>query len=338
MAWHPDPNDKGSWSSVGSGLVVVGLGGVAAWHNAVTPAFSFGLVGLIGLYMALMPLLGLPPWPRDRAPGVPQTPGKPDAPGTSSAPKSVEEQFASLLPRKNALLEAMKQSEASRDLKGQLREGLRLKGRLDAQEDRKVPHKEDPVYHWARATWVALEHPRPIVAKEFFGDKSPYGSPFFATAFGIEVDRIGRRAYLADRIAILSRVVEPSSVEPSTVLVGAGVAAPSDVLTSSPRPRASATSGRASDSRHAAVARYEFTRGEALLRMATEIELRLPDLTVQDRERLYFNLAEEVCAWVETSGDEHVQRFSANPAGDLPRLKATVQRELERLRGRAEEG
>jgi hypothetical protein len=339
MAWAPDPNDKGSWSTVGSGLVVVGLGGVATLHSASAAACGFGLVGLFGLYMALMPLLGFWPWPRDKASGMPQTPSEPEAPGIPP-PKSTEEQFASVLPRKNVLLEAMEQSEASRDLKGQLREGLRLTGNLDAQEDRKISHKEDPVYHWARATWVALDHQRPIVAKEFFGDKSPYSRPFFATAYGIEVDRIGRRAYLADRIAILSRVVEPSSGEPSRVLVGAAsVAAPSEVLAPSTRPRPRANSGREADIDQTAIARHLYTRGEALLRVATEIELRLPDLSAQDRERLYFNLAEEVRAWVETSGgDGHVQRFSANPAGDLPRLKETIQQELERRRESAAEG
>jgi hypothetical protein len=330
MTWPPDPNDKSGWISVGGVLALIGGGGLATWHTAISADCAFGLLGGIGLYIALMPLLSLPPWPR--ASVQDQAPSKPEEPGTSPAQWPVEERFASVLPRKNALLEAMERSEASRDLKHQLREGLRLTGRLDAQEDREMPHKEDPVYHWARATWIALDHQRPIVAKEFFGDKSPYSRPYFATAYGIEVDRIGRRAYLADRIDILSGVVEPSFGEPSRVLVGASVAAPSEVLAPSPRPRPRGNSRRGADTDQTAIARHLFTRGEALLRMATEIELRLPDLSAQDRERLYFNLAEEVRAWVETNGgDGHVQRVSANPDGDLPRLKGTIQQELERL-------
>jgi hypothetical protein len=116
----------------------------------------------------------------------------------------------SLLPRRNALIVAKEQLEQSRDLKDLLREGLRLKGVLDAQGDSKPHHKDDPVYHWARATWAALQHQRPFVAKDFFGDKSPYGSPYFATAYGIEVDRSGRRAYLDGRIAMLAAAVEPA--------------------------------------------------------------------------------------------------------------------------------
>jgi hypothetical protein len=337
MTWHPDPNDKSGWISVGGVLALTGGGGLAAWHTAITPDCAFGLLGGIGLYISLMPLLRLPPWPRASAQD--RAPGEPEAPGASPAPRPVEERFASVLPRKNALLEAMERSEASRDLKHQLREGLRLTGRLDAQEDRKMPHTEDPVYRWARATWVALDHQRPIVAKEFFGDKSPYSRPFFATAYGIEVARVGQRAYLADRIAILSRVVEPSFGEPSRVLVGACVAAPAEVLAPSPLLRARAISRRGADADQTAIARHLFTRGEALLRMATEIELRLPDLSAQDRERLYFNLAEEVRAWVETNGgDGHVQCFSANPAGDFPRLKRTIQQELERRRESGAEG
>jgi hypothetical protein len=118
---------------------------------------------------------------------------------------------SSLFPRGHALMAATKKLEESRDLKELLREGLRLQGILDAQEDSKPPHKDDPVCHWARATWVALQHQRPLVAKEFFGGKSPYGSPYFATAYGIEVDRLGRRAYLAGRITLLAEVVEPRS-------------------------------------------------------------------------------------------------------------------------------
>jgi hypothetical protein len=106
-----------------------------------------------------------------------------------------------------------KEVEESRDLKELLRNGLRLQGILDAQEDSKPPHKDDPVFHWARATWVALQHQRPLVAKKFFGDKSPYGSPYFATAYGIEVDHLGRRSYLAGRITLLAEVVEPRSPE-----------------------------------------------------------------------------------------------------------------------------
>jgi hypothetical protein len=117
----------------------------------------------------------------------------------------------SLLPRGNALIAAAKKLEESKDLTDLLREGLSLQGALDAQEDSKPPHKDDPVYRWARETWVALQHQRPLVAQAFFGNKSPYGSAYFATAYGVEVDRIGRRAYLAERIATLAAAVEPAS-------------------------------------------------------------------------------------------------------------------------------
>ena len=98
--------------------------------------------------------------------------------------------------------------EPPRDLKELLREGVQLGGMLEAQPDAKPPHKDDPVYRWARATWLALRHERPLIAKDFFGDKSPHVTAYFATAYGIEVDRIGRRAYLDGRVAILARVIE----------------------------------------------------------------------------------------------------------------------------------
>jgi hypothetical protein len=105
--------------------------------------------------------------------------------------------------------------ETPLDLKRLLREGLRLKGVLDATGENIPLLKEDPIYHWAKATWEALEVDKPMTAKEFFGDKSPYGGPWFGTAYGLEIDRIGRRAYLDSRIQILAEVVESASGTPT---------------------------------------------------------------------------------------------------------------------------
>jgi hypothetical protein len=212
MAWRPNPNDRDSWTTVGSGLAVVGLGGVAAWHSAVVPVCVFGAVGFIGIYTAFMPLMGLPPWPRPGPSTQNQTPGEQQASGASSARQPVEDLFPLAVARKSTLLEATEKSDAFRDLKYHLQEGRRLAGRLDRGETCEVARDKDYVYDWARATWRDLDHHRPTLAREFFGNKCPYGhyQSDFSAAYGIEVDRIGRRAYLADRIATLTRAVEAS--------------------------------------------------------------------------------------------------------------------------------
>jgi hypothetical protein len=201
MAWHPDSNDRSEWIGVGGVIAVIGAGCLTAWHTALVPVCAFGSLCALGLYTALMPLLRLPPWPRDRASTHDRSPGEPEA-------QRADEPFAST--PENTLPEATQQSNQFRDLKFHLREGRRLAGRLDRMEARDVDTDEDHVYDWALATWIDLDHHRPILAKQFFGDNSLYDQKYFATTYGIEVDRIGRRAYLADRLAILSRVVEPS--------------------------------------------------------------------------------------------------------------------------------
>jgi hypothetical protein len=124
-------------------------------------------------------------------------------PGTPPASRGRSRIAAQLKPEK---------SDAFRDLKYPLQEGRRLAGRLDRGETCEVARDKDYVYDWARATWRDLDHHRPTLAREFFGNKCPYGhyQSDFSAACGIEVDRIGRRAYLADRIATLTRAVEAS--------------------------------------------------------------------------------------------------------------------------------
>ena len=95
-----------------------------------------------------------------------------------------------------------------------LREGIRLRGMLDmrSEPDAKCAAGSDPVYDWTRRTWEALERDEPLTAREFFGDATPYAGGFLITAYGIELEKVGRRAYLDCRITILSSVVEPKAV------------------------------------------------------------------------------------------------------------------------------
>lgn len=108
------------------------------------------------------------------------------------------------------LAEAVEAKEGH-NLKPLLNAGFNLQGLLDASEERvRPPFKDDPVYHWAQETWKALQHVNPAAAKVFFGDKTPYLGRFFATAFSLEADEMGHRAYLDSRVAILEKVVAES--------------------------------------------------------------------------------------------------------------------------------
>lgn len=221
VATGPNPSEHRAmgWAAIGAALV--GIGGVGGgtlatvgagshlWgDNAFLAGFAFAcLVTAAGVYVLIAEFIG----------GLPLPPTRHEREARRS--QAAQSKPPSLLPRGNALIAAKKQHEESIDLKDQLRKGLGLKGILDAQEDSKPPHTDDPVYHWARATWVALQHQRPLVAKGFFGDKSPYASAYFSTAYGIEVDRVGRRAYLDGRIAILAEAVEPKSGPPENSMM-----------------------------------------------------------------------------------------------------------------------
>ncbi len=102
--------------------------------------------------------------------------------------------------------------ETLRDL---LREGIRLRGTLDMwpEPDAKRPAGDDPVFGWTRRTWEALEREEPMTARKFFGDAAPYAGGFLLTAYGIELEKVGRRAYLDRGITILSSATEIKAVQ-----------------------------------------------------------------------------------------------------------------------------
>ena len=101
--------------------------------------------------------------------------------------------------------------EAKHHLKRLLRVGVEIRGNLTLADDPNPFPNEDRVYRWARETWEALQRENPRAARAFFGEKTPYSRAHFKTAYTIEVDRAGRRAYLDTRIPILDEAVRALS-------------------------------------------------------------------------------------------------------------------------------
>lgn len=72
---------------------------------------------------------------------------------------------------------------------------------------------------------------------------------------------------------------------------------------------------------------------DGLLRLIFEAEQRAKTAPASTSETIYINIAAKVETWARVVGStDDVQKFSGNPAADLPRLKAFVQTQLERLR------
>jgi len=71
---------------------------------------------------------------------------------------------------------------------------MQLRGRLDlwADPDYKRPAKDDPVYDWARRAREALVQTSPEDARDFFGATTPRVAGLFMTAFGNELEALGR--------------------------------------------------------------------------------------------------------------------------------------------------
>jgi hypothetical protein len=96
------------------------------------------------------------------------------------------------------------------DLKGQLAAVDRVRVWLTLQDDpdERLPLDDDHVFQWAKETFKLLASEFPDSADAFMGKgDAPLGSPYFATAYVLRRDQMGRSEYLESRAAIVRRIL-----------------------------------------------------------------------------------------------------------------------------------
>ena len=72
-------------------------------------------------------------------------------------------------------------------------------------------------------------------------------------------------------------------------------------------------------------------RGETLMRLIVEAELRHEDAAYKSSPLMFYNLAAAVEAWASGSRRSEVPQYRGNPGADLARLKTFVTMEVARL-------
>ncbi len=97
------------------------------------------------------------------------------------------------------------------DLKCQLAavDSVRVWLSLRDDPDDRLPLDEDRVFLWAKATFELLAAEFPEAADKFMGERdAPLGSPYFATAYVLRRNQMGRGEYLESRAATVRRTLE----------------------------------------------------------------------------------------------------------------------------------
>ncbi|HEV2858934.1 MAG TPA: hypothetical protein VGW80_11095 [Solirubrobacterales bacterium] len=104
-------------------------------------------------------------------------------------------------------------ADPMRDLRGQLAavDGVRVWLSLRDDPDERLPLDDDRVFEWAKETFKLLASEYPDAADTFMGKgDAPLGSPYFATAYVLRRDQMGRSEYLESRAAMVRRILAAS--------------------------------------------------------------------------------------------------------------------------------
>jgi hypothetical protein len=96
------------------------------------------------------------------------------------------------------------------ELKEQLAEvdGVRTWLSLREDPDEQLPLDDDPVFQWAKKTYKLIQREFPVEADVFMGRSyAPLGSAYFATAYALRWQQMGRSEYLESRADMVREIL-----------------------------------------------------------------------------------------------------------------------------------
>jgi hypothetical protein len=96
------------------------------------------------------------------------------------------------------------------ELKARLAEvdGVRTWLNLREDPDERLPLDEDRVFQWAKKTYGLIQREFPADADAFMGKSdAPLGSPYFATAYALRREQMGRDGYLESRADMVREIL-----------------------------------------------------------------------------------------------------------------------------------
>lgn len=102
------------------------------------------------------------------------------------------------------------ETDPREELKAQLAEVDSVRTWLNLREDpdERLPLDDDRVFQWAKKTYALIQKEFPAEADAFMGERdAPLGSPYFATAYALRREQMGRSGYLESRADMVRRIL-----------------------------------------------------------------------------------------------------------------------------------
>jgi len=96
-------------------------------------------------------------------------------------------------------------------LSAAIADGMRLRTAAILDPDENFSFSDDPLYQWARRAYDVLRNHFVLFADEFYGEDPSLGAGYFAMAYPVATDDLGRPGYLASRLEILKSALRAAS-------------------------------------------------------------------------------------------------------------------------------